>query len=104
LHTFTSINSYKHIIPSGRAYVTRNDFSAAASGSKIATLSRPGSRKQQNIVFHGFFKRFESPNAGSEPRLEAGAQRTLEGVAWTPLILIEAPSSAYPGGMLIVEK
>jgi len=41
-------------------------------------------------------------NATRQPRPEAGAQRTLEGVGWTRLILIEAPSSAYPGGMLRV--
>ena len=35
---------------------------------------------------------------------EAGAQRTLEGVGCSALILIEAPSPAYPGGMLIVGK
>jgi hypothetical protein len=41
-------------------------------------------------------------NARGEPRPEAEAKRTLEGVGWTRLILIEAPSSAYPGGMLRV--
>jgi hypothetical protein len=35
-------------------------------------------------------------NARFQPRLEAEAQRTLAGVACKPLILIEAPSSAYP--------
>jgi len=40
------------------------------------------------------------PNARGEPRPEAEAKRTLEGVGWTRLILIEAPSSAYPDGML----
>jgi hypothetical protein len=39
---------------------------------------------------------------GGEPPPKAGArhERTLEAVGCTPLILIEAPSSAYPGGML----
>jgi hypothetical protein len=42
-------------------------------------------------------------HARFQARREAGAQRTLYAVACTPLILIEAPSSAYPGGMLRVE-
>jgi hypothetical protein len=44
----------------------------------------------------------KQPNAGHQARREAGArdERTLEAVACTPLILIEAPSSAYPRGML----
>src|SRR5215475_7693999 len=33
---------------------------------------------------------------------EVRMQRTLEGVGWTRLILIEAPSPAYHGGMLRV--
>src|SRR5262245_25622906 len=41
------------------------------------------------------------PNASAQPRLEAGAERALEGVGCTPLILIEAPSPAYHSGMLI---
>src|SRR5262245_30116849 len=41
-------------------------------------------------------------NAGCQPRLEAEAQRKLFG--WTPLILIEAPSSAYHRGMLSLEN
>jgi hypothetical protein len=41
-------------------------------------------------------------NARFQARREAEAQRTLYAVACTPLILIEAPSSAYPGGMLRV--
>src|ERR687888_32744 len=41
-------------------------------------------------------------NAGPKPHPEAGAQRTLEGVGSRPVILIEAPSSAYHDGMLIV--
>jgi hypothetical protein len=40
--------------------------------------------------------------AGAQRTLEAGAQRTLEAVACTRMILMEAPSSAYPGGMLAV--
>jgi hypothetical protein len=44
----------------------------------------------------------QAPNAAAQPRLKAGAQRTLYAVACMPLILIEAPSSAYHGGMLIV--
>jgi hypothetical protein len=41
-------------------------------------------------------------NAWPELRLEAGAryERTLEAVRSRPLILLEAPSSAYPRGML----
>jgi transposase len=39
-------------------------------------------------------------NASTQPRLEAGAQRTLAGVGCSAVILIEAPSSAYQGGML----
>jgi hypothetical protein len=41
-------------------------------------------------------------NARCQQRLEAGAERTLEGVGCTPLILNEAPSSAYLRGMLVV--
>jgi hypothetical protein len=42
------------------------------------------------------------PNARPEPRLEAGAteERRLEGVGSKPMILIEAPSSAYHHDML----
>src|SRR5215217_4828484 len=45
-----------------------------------------------------------APNAGRQARLAAGArdERTLAAVACTPMILIEAPSSAYHGGMLVV--
>ena len=39
-------------------------------------------------------------NAAAQARLKAGAQRTLEAVACTRLILIEVPSSAYRRGML----
>jgi hypothetical protein len=39
-------------------------------------------------------------NAGAQPRLKAGAQRMLEGLRCSALILIEAPSSAYHRGML----
>src|SRR5262245_9288447 len=41
-------------------------------------------------------------NAGRQPLPEAAAtqERRLEAVGWTPLILIEAPSSAYHGGRL----
>src|SRR5215468_11376350 len=44
------------------------------------------------------------PNATHQTWREAGArhERTLNAVACMPLILIEAPSSAYPGGMLRV--
>src|ERR1044072_4061517 len=44
------------------------------------------------------------PNAGPQPRLAAGAtqERRLAGGGCTPLILIEAPSPAYPRGMLVV--
>jgi hypothetical protein len=45
-----------------------------------------------------------APNARRQARLKAGAQRTLEAVACTPLILIEAPSPAYHHGMLRVGK
>jgi hypothetical protein len=41
-----------------------------------------------------------TPNARFQPLLEAGAERTLEAVGCTPLILIEAPSPAYHRGML----
>src|SRR5205809_7964803 len=44
------------------------------------------------------------PNATRQARLKAGAQRTLEAVACTRLILIEAPSSAYHGGMLSLDN
>ncbi len=37
-------------------------------------------------------------NATLQLPLEAGAQRTLEAVGCRPLILIEAPASAYRGG------
>src|SRR5262245_26021872 len=44
------------------------------------------------------------PNARPEllPEAEARHERTLEAVRCKPLILIEAPSSAYPSGMLVV--
>ena len=45
-----------------------------------------------------------SSNAPLQARWEAGAQRTLAGVGWTRLILIEAPSSAYRRGMLALGK
>ena len=41
-------------------------------------------------------------NAGAHLLPKAGAQRTLEGVGCSRLILIDAPSSAYPDGMLRV--
>ena len=42
---------------------------------------------------------------GAQPRPKAGArdERTLLGVGCSGLILIEAPSSAYHGGMLALE-
>jgi hypothetical protein len=43
-------------------------------------------------------------NAGRQLLPEAGAERTLEAVSCTPLILIEAPSSAYHGGTLRLGK
>src|SRR5215510_4569364 len=45
-------------------------------------------------------------NAAAQPCLEAGArdERTLEAVRCRPLILIEAPSSTYHHGMLVVGK
>ena len=44
------------------------------------------------------------PNASLQLLPEAGAtqERTLEAVSCKALILIEAPSSAYPSGMLVV--
>jgi transposase len=39
-----------------------------------------------------------------QARLEAEAQRTLEGVGCRPMIMIEASPSAYPSGMLAVGK
>lgn len=44
------------------------------------------------------------PNATLQARREAGAQRTLYAVACKRLIMYEASPSAYPGGMLVVEK
>jgi hypothetical protein len=46
------------------------------------------------------------PNARFQARLKARArdERTLEGVGCTPLILMEAPTSAYPRGMLALGK
>src|SRR5438552_3907997 len=44
----------------------------------------------------------ERPNAGAHLLPEAGAQQTLEAVRCSALILIEAPSPAYHGGMLRV--
>src|SRR5262249_32817085 len=44
------------------------------------------------------------PNAGGEPRPEAGAQRKREGGGATALVLIGGPSSAYHRGMLVVGK
>src|SRR5262245_35785787 len=43
-------------------------------------------------------------NAALQARLDAGAQRTLEAVSCGRLILMEAPSSAYPRGMLALGK
>jgi hypothetical protein len=42
------------------------------------------------------------PNATRQAYPEAGAQRTLKGVACTRLILIEAPSSIYHRGMWVL--
>jgi hypothetical protein len=47
---------------------------------------------------------FVAPNARRQAWLEAGAQRTLEAVTCTPMILIEAPSPADHRGMLRVGK
>jgi hypothetical protein len=46
------------------------------------------------------------PNASAHLLPEAGAtqERTLEAVRCSAVILIEAPSPASPGGMLIVGK
>src|SRR5439155_19322563 len=44
------------------------------------------------------------PNAAPQARLEAAAERRLEGVGCRRLILIEAPSSTYHRGMLVVRK
>src|SRR6185503_10179365 len=46
------------------------------------------------------------PNAAPQPLPEAGAryERTLEAVGCRRLILIEAPSSAYHRGMLVVGR
>src|ERR671925_2361874 len=48
----------------------------------------------------------ERPNASLHLLPEAGAtqERTLEAVRCKALILIEAPSSTYPRGMLVVGK
>src|SRR5690349_19059890 len=43
-------------------------------------------------------------NAAAQPCPEAGAQRALEGIGCSRLILIEAPSSTYHRGMLVVGK
>jgi len=45
---------------------------------------------------HSLFTILVMPNAGSEPRLEAEAQRTLEGVGCTPLL---GTSAATPPHM-----
>src|SRR2546430_1221461 len=49
---------------------------------------------------------FLASNAAAQARLKAGAryERTLAAVACSRLILIEAPSSAYHGGMLVGRK
>jgi hypothetical protein len=39
-----------------------------------------------------------------QARREAGAERTLYAVACTRVIMYEASPSAYPSGMLVVEK
>jgi hypothetical protein len=44
------------------------------------------------------------PNAGAHLLPEAGAQRTLEAVRCSALIMIEASPSAYPSGMLALGK
>jgi hypothetical protein len=44
------------------------------------------------------------PNAGAHLPPEAGAQRTLEAVRCSAVIMIEASPTAYPGGMLAVGK
>jgi hypothetical protein len=46
------------------------------------------------------FRNFLTPNAAPQPRLKAGAQRTLEGVGCRRLIMIEASPSAYHDGVL----
>jgi hypothetical protein len=43
-------------------------------------------------------------NASFQLLPEAGAERTLEAVSCKALILMEAPSSAYHGGMLALGK
>jgi len=48
----------------------------------------------------------EEPNAGAQALLKAGAtqERTLEAVGCSALIMYEASPSAYPSGMLVVDK
>ena len=45
---------------------------------------------------------YQQPNASLQLLPKAGAERTLEAVSCKALILIEAPSPAYRGGMLVV--
>ena len=44
------------------------------------------------------------PNASTQPRREAGAQRTLYGVGCSAMIMIEASPAAYHDGMLALGK
>src|SRR5262249_16169475 len=66
------------------------------------------STPRQLYAFLGFgraldyFQR-DRANASLQLLPEAGAQRTLEAVSSRPLILIEAPSSAYRRGMLSLD-
>jgi len=39
---------------------------------------------------------FTMPNAGPQPLPEAGAQRTLEAVAWTPVLGQLQPTVLFP--------
>ena len=65
--------------------------SCRCRSSRIAQVAIPG-------VAHRSIPNADAPaRSGSEARAGAGA------VSCTPLILIEAPSSAYPSGMLVVE-
>ena len=68
------------------------------NGQKVADI-RPHQIRPQAIHFG-----VRALVAGGEPRLKAGAQRTLEGVGSSALIMYEASPTTYPGGMLVVEN
>src|SRR5262249_26955845 len=58
---------------------------------------------RQNLItaVEGHYRR---PDDAQHPSSPAAMERSRIAVRWSALILIEAPSPAYPGGMLVVGK